>query len=159
MITAIPIEQDRIANHFTKASQFVFYDQQGNCIATVTNPALDANCTGKEALITLLEQQNTRQIIVRNIGERMLAKLLACKFVVLQAKGAPMFPAIVQNLDQCQPLTEASQGRPSHHFAKSGCAAHHPNHDANHSCQHHHHSGTCCHDRPHDGKRRGCCHH
>ena len=84
MITAIPMIDDRVANHFTKANCLVFLDERGVEINRVDNPALAANCAGKQKMVDLLAEQQVERIVVRNIGEQMLGKLLARQFVVYQ---------------------------------------------------------------------------
>jgi predicted Fe-Mo cluster-binding NifX family protein len=84
MITAIPMNDDRIANHFTKANYLVFLDERGIEINRIDNPALAANCAGKQKMVGLLAEQQVDRIVVRNIGERMLGKLLARQFAVYQ---------------------------------------------------------------------------
>ncbi len=162
MIIAIPINDDRIANHFTKARQFAFFDPDGHCKATIANPALNANCQGKDALIDLLKQQGTTRVMVRQIGERILAKLLDNQFAVLQTQSSRQpITSILRNPHQCQSLTSPSQGRPSANFAhkhtqqsedgdqhphghphshknrSSGCGCGHHEGHGEHSCQRH----------------------
>ena len=72
MITAIPMNKDHVASHFTKADSFVFLDDNGQILVERINPTLDANCAGKSQLLALLKAENAQRIIVRNIGERML---------------------------------------------------------------------------------------
>ncbi|VTN48287.1 Uncharacterised protein [Raoultella ornithinolytica] len=40
MITAIPVNDDRVANHFTKASHLVLVDERGVELSRTENPAL-----------------------------------------------------------------------------------------------------------------------
>ena len=72
MITAIPMSDDRVANHFTKADCLVFLDEQGVERNRVDNPARDASCAGKQKLVELLAEQQANRIVVRNIGEQRL---------------------------------------------------------------------------------------
>lgn len=39
MITVVPMNEDRVANHFAKANYLVFLDEQGVEINRVDNPA------------------------------------------------------------------------------------------------------------------------
>ncbi len=57
MITAIPMNANRISGHFSKADSFVCINERGEEISRHANPALDAGCTGKQSLLELLAQQ------------------------------------------------------------------------------------------------------
>ena len=39
MITAIPMKEDRVASHFTKADSFVFVNENGDVLSRKANPA------------------------------------------------------------------------------------------------------------------------
>ena len=83
MITAIAMKEDRIASHFTKADRFIFMDQNGEIKAQKNNPAVNnVNCSGKNEILALLKGENIDQVIVRNIGQQILAKLLEKGFAV-----------------------------------------------------------------------------
>ena len=142
MITAIPMNDDRVANHFTKANCLVFLDEHGIGINRVDNPALAATCAGKQKMVDLLAEQQVDRIVVRNIGEQMLGKLLARQFAVYQTNcgrrpASELVDPAVTGLVQ---LIQASQGRQSlNHEAKiksGGCG-----------CNHHEgeQSDACCH--------------
>lgn len=142
MITAIPMNDDRIANHFTKANYLVFLDERGIEINRADNPAVVANCAGKQKMVDLLAEQQVDRVVVRNIGERMLNKLLKQQFAVFQTNNGrrsaqelvdPRTNGLVQ-------LHQANQGRQSlNHKTKKksgGCGCHNP--DEEHLC-------SCCH--------------
>lgn len=121
MITAIPVNDDRVANHFTKASHLVPVDERGVELSRTENPALGADCSGKRKLVDLLVQQQVSRVVVRNIGERMLGKLLGHQIAVYQTDcGRRLFTEL------CDPdtrvlteLNKPEQGRQSfHHEAK-----------------------------------------
>ena len=153
MITAIPMNKDRVASHFTKADSFVFLDDNGQILGEKINPALDANCAGKSQLLALLKAENAQRIIVRNIGERMLGKLLESKFDVYQTQCGRQSAAELssEKANVLIQLTSPSQGRQSLHFeekkASGGCGC---QHDEAHECDHQHdHSEQqrCCHKK------------
>ncbi|WJY13699.1 NifB/NifX family molybdenum-iron cluster-binding protein [Pectobacteriaceae bacterium CE90] len=131
MITAIPMNEDRIAGHFTKALSIAFINEHGTEISRHANPALDTNCTGKQQLIELLLEQQADHIIVRNIGTQMLGRLLEHHFQVFQLDGRQ--PDTLKPDDiPVTALTEASQGKASPNHAnkpEGGCGCHH--HDDN----------------------------
>ncbi|MDV7105284.1 NifB/NifX family molybdenum-iron cluster-binding protein [Vibrio sp. TH_r3] len=130
MIYAIPHSRDCVANHFMKAKQFVFLNEQSQFIKNIDNPAAEAGCSchEKKATISRLKEMQTDAIIVRNIGERALGKLLKSgirvfkltqKTSISMALNSPMIE-----------LTSASSGRPSqNHLKKGKCSGH---------------SGGCC---------------
>lgn len=130
MIYAIPHSRECVANHFMKAKQFAFLDENSAFINNTINPGAsnNASCSDKKAIVTLIKEMKTDAVIVRNIGERALDKLLKlgirvfqinCQIPVSQALNSPMVE-----------LTDAKQGRPSkNHQTKGGCSGH---------------SGGCC---------------
>ncbi|ACQ93270.1 conserved hypothetical protein [Tolumonas auensis DSM 9187] len=179
MITAIPMKEDRVASHFTKADSFVFINENGDVISRKANPALNANCSGKSELLTLLQAENVQRVIVRNIGERILGKLLDSQFAVYQTScGRQDAKELVsEQANKLTQLTNASQGRQSlNHEAKQangGCGCNHDEHEHHDQCcgenktsdqEHHHGEGRCCQNRhegqmAHHGQGRGrCCH-
>ena len=128
MITAIPVNDDRVANHFTKASHLVLVDERGVELSRTENPALGADCSGKRKLVDLLVQQQVSRVVVRNIGERMLGELLGHQIAVYQTDcGRRLFTEL------CDPdtrvlteLNKPEQGRQSfHHEAETGAVAIH----------------------------------
>ena len=150
MITAIPMNDDRVANHFTKANCLVFLDERGVEINRVDNPALAANCAGKQKMVDLLAEQQVDRIVGRNIGEQMLGKLLARQFAVYHTNcgrrsATELVDPVASGLVQ---LEQANQGRQSlNHEAKKksgGCSCHHPEGGE--------HSDACCHatEAPHE---------
>nr|WP_321238608.1 NifB/NifX family molybdenum-iron cluster-binding protein [uncultured Tolumonas sp.] len=167
MITAIPMNKDHVASHFTKADSFVFLDDNGQILGERNNPALDANCAGKSQLLALLKAENAQRIIVRNIGERMLGKLLESQFDVFQTQcgrqSATELSSEKANL--LTQLTSPSQGRQSRHFeekqASGGCGC---QHGEMHECHHQHdhpEQQRCCHKK-HDAEHlsaqeKRCC--
>ena len=168
MITAIPMNDDRVASHFTKAECLVFLDDQGREMSRVTNPARGANCSGKQKMVDLLAEKQVERVIVRNIGEQMLGKLLARQFSVYQThcgrKAAnELVNAAATGLLR---LEQASQGRQSlNHEEKrkaGGCGCdHHGAHEAGAQCcstQPHHQDGANCrHGAEGRGQGRGRC--
>ncbi|MFQ1592445.1 NifB/NifX family molybdenum-iron cluster-binding protein [Aeromonas veronii] len=179
--SALMLSQGLLAGHFTRAEQLQILNPEGNVIATLANPAAAEGCHGKQALLDALTHHQVGQVVVRNIGERMLGRLLAANIRVLQCRSARLpLPALLAPAN-LQPLTEASQGRPSrryqskatirtiqpvgaghsHASCHGGC-----NSGSDHCCAS---SGnqaesplqghTCCHGSEDAGQQGGCCHH
>lgn len=177
--SALMLSQGLLAGHFTRAEQLQILNPEGNVIATLANPAAAEGCHGKQALLDALAHYQVGQVVVRNIGERMLGRLLAANIRVLQCRSARLpLPALLAPTN-LQPLTEASQGRPSrrhqskatiraiqpvgadHTHCHGGCKS-----GSNHCCAS---SGnpaesplqghTCCHGSEGANQQGGCCHH
>ena len=161
MITAIPMKEDRVASHFTKADSFVFVNENGDVLSRKANPALNANCSGKKDLLDMLQAENAQRVIVRNIGERILGKLLESQFAVYQTScGRQSVKELVsEQADKLTHMTSPSQGRQSLNYeakqANGGCGCEHT---------HQHGAGRCCQSRDDTqaagrGHGRGrCCH-
>lgn len=160
MITAIPMNQQQIAPHFTKAISVAFFDQQGNEIHRVANPALGEGCAGKAAMLQLLQQYKADRILVRRIGQKMLSRLLSANFKILQINREH---ACEQNLatiadNELTHLTDANQGTPSINFDKKHSEGKKCCQSSGHA--HHQAAGGCCKNkgsRQH-GQQARCCH-
>lgn len=167
MITAIPMNDDTIASHFTKAASLLFIDAQGAKISLHPNPALQTNCAGKQAMLDLLRAQGATRVVVRNIGQQMLGKLLASQFSVFQTRCGRTTPAeLATQAVALQPLTDATQGRQSlNHEAKAGtCGCGGKGHEGagqeGASCCHQEKDGHAHVSEHHTGLgHRRCCHH
>ncbi|MGY3854267.1 NifB/NifX family molybdenum-iron cluster-binding protein [Aeromonas aquatilis] len=179
--SALMLNQGLLAGHFTRAEQLQILSPEGNVIATMANPAAAEGCHGKQALLDSLAHHQVGQVVVRNIGERMLGRLLAANIRVLQCRSARLpLPTLLAPAN-LQPLTEVSQGRPSRrHQSKSAIRAIQPvgagqshahchggcNSGSDHCCASGGHQAdsprqghTCCHGSEGAGQQGGCCHH
>ncbi len=85
MIYAIPNDGERVANHFVKAPYIAIYSDTDGMLKNLANIASmpQAGCNAKSQLIQSLQGYNVDAVLVRNIGERVLAKLLS--------SGTPVF--------------------------------------------------------------------
>ena len=90
--SALMLSQGLLAGHFTRAEQLQILNLEGNVIATLANPAAAEGCHGKQALLDALAHHQVGQVVVRNIGERMLGRLLAANIRVLQCRSACRCP-------------------------------------------------------------------
>ncbi|MGX9463465.1 NifB/NifX family molybdenum-iron cluster-binding protein [Shewanella sp. A14] len=152
MITAIPLKDEHIASHFSRADSVLIINDQGHEIGRFANPALAEGCEGKQQLVSLILAHGANRVIVRNIGQQLLSKLLSHQLSVFHARNGrtaiEYFAAA--NLADCVEFTEASQGRPSmNHIAKKangGCC----NHD-------HAHGESGCHNRSETATHKRCC--
>lgn len=123
MIIAIPMSRDRLATHFTKAPEIVFYDEQLQLLARVDNPAISGGCSAKKAMLNLIIEHKSNIVLVQHIGERMLGKLLDAGVSVSQADNSlDLAELIIRAKDLNHRLLDASQGRASlNHEKKGGC--------------------------------------
>ncbi len=149
MITVVPVDENKISNHFSKAEEFVFLNEKGEQVKRMANPVLTAEgCHGraKRLLLEQLAQENPDRVLVRDLGACMLRKLLAGHFKVFRTSARALFEDLNENL---VPLTEPDQGRPSRHQDKhehehghGGCCG---KHNHGHHGGHKHSKGCGCH--------------
>ena len=158
MIYAIPSNQGHLCQHFTKAEQFSLIDHSNSLLASVDNPAAqpDASCHDKSAIVQYLQSMKVEAVIVKNIGERLLGKLLDAGLKVFQVNQIRPLELLLSS--PMQQLSEPSQGRPSIQHAKKAesgqqhqsCCQQNSHSAEQHRChkgrQHGHQSGKrCCH--------------
>ncbi|MGP1834129.1 NifB/NifX family molybdenum-iron cluster-binding protein [Shewanella frigidimarina] len=158
MITAIPMKAEHIASHFSKADRVAFINEQGQLMGSFANPALTEGCEGKQQLVSMILANGADRVIVRNIGQQLLSKLLSQQLSVFHAKnGRTAIEYFASgHLADCEPFTEASQGRPSiNNIAKKangGCCNHEHEHDHQHA-----HGEEDCHNQSDSGTHKRCC--
>ena len=167
---------DLFPSHDSAADSFVFLNENGDVLSRKANPALNANCSGKKDLLAMLLAENAKRVIVRNIGERILGKLLESQFAVFQTNcGRQNVQQLVSaQADKLTQMTSPSQGRQSLNYeakqANGGCSCEHDGHEPHQSCcdkeghSHQHGAGRCCQNRS-DAQNAGhghgkgrCCH-
>lgn len=157
---AVMLTRGQLASHFTRAEQLQIVSPQGTVLATLPNPAAGEGCGGKQALLVTLKAHQVNQVVVRNIGERMLGRLLTGGMQVVQCRSARLpWPALLAE-GNLQPLTEPSQGRRSQRQAGKPVihAIKRDGHDGAERppCQ-----GGCCGERNtgcHNTKEANACH-
>lgn len=126
MIYAVPHSRDSVANHFMKAKKFTFLTDDHTVIKTVDNPAAgNSSCSDKSRAIKLIKGMEVDAVILRNIGERSLGKLLNAGIRVYQLQeNTSVKEALSSPVTE---LTDIKQARPSaNHKNKGGCGSHHP---------------------------------
>ncbi|MCL6271169.1 hypothetical protein M3P05_14680 [Sansalvadorimonas sp. 2012CJ34-2] len=151
MITVVPVDENKISDHFSKAEEFVFLNEKGEQVKRMANPVLNAEgCPGraKRFLVELLTVANPDRIVVRDLGGCMLRKLLAADFKVYKTNARSLFEDLNENLF---PMTDPEQAHtPGHkhkheHGKEGGCCGKHK-HDHEHHGKHQHRHGGCgCH--------------
>ena len=148
MITAIPMRNEHIASHFSRADSVIMVNESANIVARFVNPALNKSCEGKQQLVELIKAHGATRVIVRNIGQQLLAKLLRQQLDVFHAKNGRTEIAYFANehLAECEPYLDALQGRPStKHIAKQGKGG----------CCDHNHGESGCHGGHCDSHEHG----
>lgn len=133
MIIAIPLSRGRLANHFTKAQQIGFYDEGGKELTLVANPALGGSCQDKKAMRDVILAQGTTLVIVKQIGERMLGKLLDAGLMVSRGDSEQSLDCLIGLAQLNSHRLTANDGRPSlQHENKGGCCG--SSHEGGSSC-------------------------
>jgi predicted Fe-Mo cluster-binding NifX family protein len=125
MIYAIPHGRDSVANHFMKAKKFTFLTDDNTVIKTVDSPAAgNSGCSDKSRAIKLIKEMKVDAVILRNIGERSLGKLLKAGIRVYQLQeNASVKEALSSPVTE---LTDIKQARPpANHKKKGGCGSQH----------------------------------
>ncbi|MGX9416037.1 NifB/NifX family molybdenum-iron cluster-binding protein [Vibrio sp. WJH972] len=169
MYIAMPLQDKSLSNHFTKASAFALFNQNGDFIKQFENPGLQKDCEGKSKLVELLNLYQVSQVVVKNVGERMLGKLLDSKIVVKQVNQRGLdVVSIFEHMEALPTLASADQGRESINYREKqktgGCCNHEHKHAHKHEHKHIHgrtHGGCCSDDeRQQHGQKQGkgrCC--
>lgn len=122
MIYAIPSHRDKIAPHFSEAEQFLILDDRKGRSISIDNPAKEiTGCKGKKALLDMLIMNGVEAVVVRNIGERLLTKLLSCNVDIYQATRMSQLSSIhPSGLEKIMDCSAAKQS--INHLNKVGCS-------------------------------------
>ncbi|MCE0492582.1 NifB/NifX family molybdenum-iron cluster-binding protein [Vibrio salinus] len=161
MITAVPVMDNRLSNHFTKAHHFIFVKDTGELVSSAPNPALDSGCSGKSRLLEMLKSNHAKRVLVKNIGSRMLSRLFECEIKVIMAeKGQSADLLSLLRGENVTTLVDLSRARISKKYEDKKAAGQLCCHSGkNHSGKNH--SGhSCCHSDNHsqsDNKKKCCC--
>ncbi|BEJ50282.1 hypothetical protein Ri1_28810 [Aeromonas dhakensis] len=116
---AILLSRGRPSVHVSRAEQLQIVSPADEVLATMSNPANGEGCRGKQALLAALQAHAVTQVLVRNIGEHMLGRLLDAGISVWQYRSAHLDLSAAH----LQPLTDASQGSPSRRKASKASKA------------------------------------
>ena len=103
----------QVAGHFGKAASFVVYDEQGQQVAEVVNQGRkEVGCKHKKQLQAQLTAHNVTTILLGNVGQRSLGRLLGAGFEVFRVPNrTPIQDVVLGNVCR-EPLLSAEQGRP-----------------------------------------------
>lgn len=118
MMTAVPYSAGQVSPHFSRAESIVLISDAGQVVDQFLNPATAGECIGQQALTSALQQRQVTRVLVRNIGQSMLAKLLQLSFEVYQVPRG-FEPERVRDLTGCIRLEHARQGKASPRCTKN----------------------------------------
>ncbi|EKJ5337231.1 NifB/NifX family molybdenum-iron cluster-binding protein [Vibrio vulnificus] len=118
---AIPLHQDKISGHFMKAERFALINSVGEVVAYLANPAFNqAECAKKARCVQQLLAAGVTQLMVKNIGQKSLAKLLSKGVRVYQLAGRCSLHEVSNAVKT--PMTSATQGRECRSHSQCGSA-------------------------------------
>lgn len=169
MITALPMKEDRFSGHFSRAESLLLCNERGETLGCHHNPAFDRGCNAKQALRDFLVQQNVSRVMVRNIGQQMLGRLLSWGIAVFKIQGGHVTFDELFNPETTIliPLTDTDQGRVSQNHERKrkegSCCTHscHEEPDAGHRRDGAHEKERCCQrahaQHPGSGNHGRCC--
>ncbi|PSU32632.1 NifB/NifX family molybdenum-iron cluster-binding protein [Photobacterium lutimaris] len=110
-----------VAGHFGKAAGFVVYDEQGQLIAELVNSGRrEVGCKHKKQLQAQLAEHQVKTLLLGNVGQRSLARLLRAGFDVFRVPNRSSVQDVLNGKVTREPLLSAEQGRPCKR-EKGGC--------------------------------------
>lgn len=112
MIYAIAMSEQKLSHQFSKSDCFAFYNEQQVLITTSKNPASGlSGCSAKQLIIELLQEMKCDMVIVRKVGEKTLAKLLAAGLKVQQGNTRSSIEQLLEGAKlHTQQLSKSEQG-------------------------------------------------
>lgn len=160
MITAVPVMDNRLSNHFTKAHHFIFVNDNGELVSSAPNPALEDGCSGKTRLVEMLKSNRAERVLVKNIGSQMLSRLLDNEIkVIMTERGRADLLSMLQG-QNVTALTDLSRARVSKNHEAKKASGQSCCHSEGHNSDHCHSGHSCCHSdgQPGTGSKKRCCH-
>ncbi|PSV53154.1 MULTISPECIES: NifB/NifX family molybdenum-iron cluster-binding protein [unclassified Photobacterium] len=104
--------REQVAGHFGKAAVFVIYDQQGQQVARIENTgSRELGCKHKKIIQSQLVEYGVSEIVLGNIGQRSLARLLHAGFHVSRVAPRTTLADVLSGSAVKEALTSAEQGR------------------------------------------------
>ncbi|BDY03384.1 NifB/NifX family molybdenum-iron cluster-binding protein [Ferrimonas sp. YFM] len=111
MAIAMPVtDRARVAGHFAKANAFAVYSDEGQLIRI--DNSQDGGCGQKKRLVKVFKEMQVTKVVLRNIGERSLARLLNAGIEVERLTRGATIAQVLDGSIATNALTEAAQGRP-----------------------------------------------
>jgi len=105
--------RSEVAGHFGKAAAFMVFDPQGEMIARIENGgSKELGCKHKKIIQRQLSEFGVKEIVLGNIGQRSLGRLLNAGFAVSKVPSRSPVEAVLAGNVAKVALTAADQGRP-----------------------------------------------
>ncbi|CAM3132458.1 MULTISPECIES: NifB/NifX family molybdenum-iron cluster-binding protein [Vibrio] len=110
---AIPICNDKLFNHYSKAPQFLLVDDVTKHEQTIDlTPTIKAKTCGKKTqMLSLFTAHNVGAVIIKNIGEAMLSTLFDQGIKVFRLNRGADIHAL--DFSQLVPVEDLSYAKPS----------------------------------------------
>ncbi len=104
--------RDQVAGHFGKAAAFAVYDQHGQFVIKIENAgSREFGCKHKKVIQRQLAEYGVSEIVLGNIGQRSLARLLNAGFKVSRVAPRTALNDVLTGSVDKEALTSAEQGR------------------------------------------------
>ncbi|WP_318454812.1 NifB/NifX family molybdenum-iron cluster-binding protein [Photobacterium leiognathi] len=104
--------RDQVAGHFGKAAAFAVYDQHGQFVIKIENAgSRELGCKHKKVIQRQLAEYGVSEIVLGNIGQRSLARLLNAGFKVSRVAPRTALNDVLTGSVDKEVLTSAEQGR------------------------------------------------
>lgn len=104
---------NQVSGHFGKAAAFEIFDAQGQLVARVENSgSREIGCKHKKRIQRQLSDLGVDEIILGNVGQRSLARLLNAGFKVTRVPQRSAVSAVLSGEVPREALVSAEQGRP-----------------------------------------------
>lgn len=105
--------RNEVAGHFGKAAAFEVFDAQGQLVTRVENSgSREIGCKHKKRIQRQLSELGVSEIILGNIGQRSLARLLNAGYKVNRVPPRSQLSAVLAGEVAREALTSPEQGRP-----------------------------------------------
>ncbi|EAR54755.1 hypothetical protein SKA34_21945 [Photobacterium sp. SKA34] len=104
--------RELVAGHFGKAAVFVIYDQQGQQVNRIENTgSRELGCKHKKIIQRQLTEHGVSEIVLGNIGQRSLTRLLNAGFNISRVAPRTTLADVLSGGAVKEALTSADQGR------------------------------------------------
>ncbi|WP_339367429.1 NifB/NifX family molybdenum-iron cluster-binding protein [Photobacterium sp. J15] len=105
--------RNEVAGHFGKAAGFLVFNQDGQLIHQFENSGRrEIGCKHKKVLQRQLTELGVTEIILCNVGQRSLARLLNSGFTVSRVPSRSPVAMVMSGEIPREALTSPEQGRP-----------------------------------------------
>jgi len=103
--------RNEVAGHFGKAAAFLVFDEQGQPLTTLDNAGRrEIGCKHKKRLQHQLSELGVSEIILGNVGQRSLARLLKAGFSVIRVPTRSSVSSVLNGDAAREQLATAEAG-------------------------------------------------